>query len=107
MSGHVKVRYWRVHAMLRNWEVSQIGGSESVASFAWSCVRFIVSHDRMLDDVQHVSVLVEEHPIWTALDSNVEEVVKQHEVLHHEFPLLSKNSARISVMLEDVRVISM
>jgi hypothetical protein len=36
---------------------------------------------------------VEEHPVWTTLDSNAEEVVKLSEVLHHEFPLESKNSA--------------
>jgi hypothetical protein len=39
-----------------------------------------VSHGRMLDDVQCVGALVEEHPIWTALDSNAEEVVKRPEV---------------------------
>jgi hypothetical protein len=41
----------------------------------------------MLDDVQRVSLLVEEHLVWTMLNSNVEEVVKQPEVLHHKFPL--------------------
>jgi hypothetical protein len=30
----------------------------------------------MLDDVQCVGALVEEHPIWTTLNSNAEEVVK-------------------------------
>jgi hypothetical protein len=51
-----------------------------------SHARLTVSHSRMLDDVQRVGALVEEHPIWTALNSNVEEVVKQPEVLR-EFPL--------------------
>jgi hypothetical protein len=52
-------------------------------SHAW----LTVSHGHMLDDVQRVDALVEEHPIWTTLDSNVEEVVKRPEVLHHEFLL--------------------
>jgi hypothetical protein len=30
---------------------------------------------------------MEEHPIWTTLDSNAEEVVKRPKVLHREFPL--------------------
>jgi hypothetical protein len=38
-------------------------------------------------------VLVEEHPVWTMLDSNAEEVVKRPKVLHREFPLWSRNSA--------------
>jgi hypothetical protein len=46
-----------------------------------------ISHGCTLDDVQHVSALVEEHPIWTALDSNIEEVVKRPKVLHREFSL--------------------
>jgi hypothetical protein len=33
-------------------------------SHAWLTLR----HVRMLDDVQHVSALVEEHLVWTALD---------------------------------------
>jgi hypothetical protein len=41
----------------------------------------------MLDDIQHVCALVEEHPIWTVLDSNAEEVVKWPKILHHEFLL--------------------
>jgi hypothetical protein len=36
-----------------------------------------VSHGHTLDDVQRGGALVEEHPIWTALDSNAEEVVKR------------------------------
>jgi hypothetical protein len=41
----------------------------------------------MLDNVHCVGALVEEHPIWTVLDNNVEEVVKRPEVLHRAFPL--------------------
>jgi hypothetical protein len=52
----------------------------------WSRARLTVSHGCTLD-VQRVRALVEEHPIWTVLDSNAEEVVKQPEVLHREFPL--------------------
>jgi hypothetical protein len=52
-----------------------------------SRARLTVSHGCTLDDVQRVGALVEEHPIWTTLDSNAEEVVKRPEVLHHEFPL--------------------
>jgi hypothetical protein len=50
-----------------------------------SRARLTVSHGRTLDDVQRVGALVQEHPIWTTLDSNAEEVVKRSEVLHHEF----------------------
>jgi type II secretory pathway component PulL len=46
-----------------------------------------ISHGCTLDDVQRVSALVEEHPIWTMLNSNTEEVVKRSKVLHHEGPL--------------------
>jgi hypothetical protein len=53
----------------------------------WSRAWLIISHGRTLDDVQRVGALVEEHPIWMALNSNPEEVVKQPMVLHHEFPL--------------------
>jgi hypothetical protein len=49
--------------------------------------RLTVSHGRMFDDVQRVGALVEEHPVWTALDSNAEEVDKRPKVLHREFPL--------------------
>jgi hypothetical protein len=52
-----------------------------------SRARLTVSHGRTLDDVQHVGELVEEHTVWTVLDSNVEEVVKRSEILHHEFLL--------------------
>jgi hypothetical protein len=52
-----------------------------------SRARLTVSHGRTLDDVQRVGALVEEHLIWTTLDSNAEEVVKRLEILHHEFPL--------------------
>jgi hypothetical protein len=51
-----------------------------------SHARLTVSHSRTLDDVKHVGALVEEHPVWTALDSNAKEVVKQPEV-HCEFLL--------------------
>jgi hypothetical protein len=53
----------------------------------WSRARLTINHGRTLDDVQHVSALVEEHPVWTTLDSNAEEVVKRPKVLHREFPL--------------------
>jgi hypothetical protein len=49
--------------------------------------RLTVSHGHTLDDVQRVGALVEEHPVWTVLDSNADEVVKRPEVLYHEFPL--------------------
>jgi hypothetical protein len=52
-----------------------------------SRARLTVSHGRTLDDVQRVGALVEEHPIWTTLDSIAEEVVKWPEVLHREFLL--------------------
>jgi hypothetical protein len=52
-----------------------------------SRARLTVSHGRTLDDVQHVGALVEEHPIWTALNNNAQEVVKQPKVLYREFPL--------------------
>jgi hypothetical protein len=52
-----------------------------------SRTRLTVSHGRTLDDNQHVGELVEEHTVWTVLDSNVEEVVKRSEILHHEFLL--------------------
>jgi hypothetical protein len=58
----------------------------------WSHVRLTVNHGRTLDDVQHVGALVEEHIVWTTLDSNAKEVVKRPEVLHREFPLWSRNS---------------
>jgi hypothetical protein len=51
------------------------------------CAWLTISHGRTLDDVQCVSALMEEHPIWTTLDSNAEEVVKRPKVLHREFPL--------------------
>jgi hypothetical protein len=58
-----------------------------------SCARLTVSHGRTLDDIQRVGAPVEEHPIWMALDSNAEEVVKRPEVLYREFPLYRRNSA--------------
>jgi hypothetical protein len=58
-----------------------------------SCARLTISHGRTLDDVQRVSALVEEHLVWTMLDSNIVEVVKRPNVLHNEFPLWSRNSA--------------
>jgi hypothetical protein len=36
---------------------------------------------------------VEEQPVWTTLDGDVEEVVKRPEVLHGEFQLKSGNGA--------------
>jgi hypothetical protein len=58
-----------------------------------SRARLTISHGRTLDDVQRVSALVEEHPVWTVLDSNIVKVVKRPNVLHNEFPLWSRNSA--------------
>jgi hypothetical protein len=52
-----------------------------------SHARLTISHGRMLDDVQRVSALVEEHPVWTVLDNNAKEVMKRPKVLHHEFLL--------------------
>jgi hypothetical protein len=52
-----------------------------------SCARLAISHGCTLDDIQHVFALVEEHPIWTALDSNAKEVVKWPKNLHCKFPL--------------------
>jgi hypothetical protein len=57
----------------------------------WSCARLVARHDRTLEDVEHVGVLVEEQPIWMMFDGDVR-VVKRPEVLHGEFPLKSKNS---------------
>jgi hypothetical protein len=51
-----------------------------------SRAQLTTSHGHTLNDVQRVSALVEEHPVWTALDSNAEEVVKRPKV-HHEFLL--------------------
>jgi hypothetical protein len=59
----------------------------------WSRALLAVHHDRTLEDVEHVVVLVEEQPIWTMLDGAAEEVVKQPEVLHGVFPLKNGNSA--------------
>jgi hypothetical protein len=58
----------------------------------WSRTQLTISYGRMFDDVQRVSALVKKHPIWTALDSNAEEVVKRPKV-HHKFPMYTKNSA--------------
>jgi hypothetical protein len=61
-------------------------GSELHLEVDRSRARLTVSHSRTLDDVKRVGALVEEHPVWTALDSNAEEVVKRPEV-HCEFLL--------------------
>jgi hypothetical protein len=53
----------------------------------WSHAWLTISHGHTLDDVQCVCVLVVEHPIWTALNSNAEEVVKRPKIIHREFPL--------------------
>jgi hypothetical protein len=45
----------------------------------------------MFEDVKHVGALMEEETIWTMLDGDAEEVVKQPEVLHDEFLLKSGN----------------
>jgi hypothetical protein len=57
-----------------------------------SRTRLVVSHDRMLEDVERVGVLVQEQPVGTPLDSDAEEVVKRSQILHREFPLESGNS---------------
>jgi hypothetical protein len=41
----------------------------------------------MLDDIQCVSALVEEQPVWTTLDGDAKEVMKQPEVLHGKLSL--------------------
>jgi hypothetical protein len=59
----------------------------------YSRARFVVHHDRTLEDIKRVGVLVVEQPVWTTLDGDVEEVVKQLEVLRGKFLLKSGNSA--------------
>jgi hypothetical protein len=57
----------------------------------WNSAWLTVCHDRMFEDVKHVGALMEEETIWTTLDGDAEEVVKQPEVLHDEFLLKSGN----------------
>jgi hypothetical protein len=52
-----------------------------------SHARLTISHGCTLDDVQRVSAPMEEHPVWTVLNSNAEEVVKRPKFHHHKFPL--------------------
>jgi hypothetical protein len=49
---------------------------------------------------------MEEQTIRTTLDSDAEEVVKQLEVLHGEFPLMAEMVRRSSSVLDAVRMIS-
>jgi hypothetical protein len=51
-----------------------------------SRARLAVSHDRTLEDVEHVGALVQKQLVGTPLDSDAEEV-KRPQILHREFPL--------------------
>jgi hypothetical protein len=52
-----------------------------------SHARLTISHGRTLDDVWRVSALAEVYLVWTTLNSNAKDVVKQAKVLHREFML--------------------
>jgi hypothetical protein len=56
-----------------------------------SCARLAVRHDHTFEDVKRVGALMEEQTIRMTLDGDAEEVMKQSEVLHGEFPLKSEN----------------